>query len=127
MAELVLSRRGHRGLVAWQRAMDFAVSSLMLCECIPARSGAGLVSQLRRSAVSVPSNIAEGYDRPKSEYASYLRVARGSLREAETQLELLLRLRSAPSEQILTLLQDADELGRIIHGLKRSKETVTNR
>jgi four helix bundle protein len=107
--------------------MEFAVAVLNLCERIPTRSGAGLVSQLRRAAVSVPSNIAEGYDRPKAEYANYLRVARGSLREAETQLELLLRLSLAPTNRIISILGAADELGRIIHGVKRSAERASAR
>jgi four helix bundle protein len=107
--------------------MDFAVGVLTLCDRIPARSGAGLVSQLRRAAVSVPCNIAEGYDRPRAEYVNFLRVARGSLREAETQLELLLRLRAAPRDRVLVLLNDADELARIIHGIKRSNESALQR
>src|SRR5215831_10711893 len=106
--------RGYRQLVAWQKAMDLADRVLDICDRIPARRGAGLVSQLGRAIVSIPSNIAEGHDRPPGEYLSFLRIARGSLREAETQIELLGRRGLIRSETALALLQDADEVGRVL-------------
>lgn len=122
-------KSGHRGLVAWQKAMDLADRVLTLCDRVPPRAGVGLVSQLRRAVVSVPSNIAERYGRPKSEYLSYLRVARGSLREAETQLELLFRRGVLKTETAIELFGMADEIGRVIHGLTgrigRAHETVS--
>jgi four helix bundle protein len=72
--------RGYRSLIAWQASMDFAVRVLDLCDVIPVRTGAGVVSQLRRSVVSVPSNIAEGYDRPGPEQLVYLRHAAAACR-----------------------------------------------
>lgn len=116
---LRLPQAGHRGLIAWQEAIDLADQVLTMCDGISTRRGVGLVSQLRRAAVSVPSNIAEGYGRPRREYISYLRVARGSLREAKTQIELLLRRRAMKTEPALALLTLADELGRILHGLTK--------
>ena len=114
---LPLPEIGHRGLIAWQKAMDLADRVLSLCDRIPVRAGAGLVAQLRRAAISVPSNIAEGYGRPRAEYLIYLRVARGSLREAETQIELLFRRGIVKTETALDLFALSDELGRVIHGL----------
>jgi len=111
--------KGYRGLIAWQKAIDFADNVLTLCDAIPARRGAGLVPQLRRAAISVPSNIAEGHDRPTAEQLLFLRHARGSLWEAATQLELVRRRRLAKAESIDALLRDADELGRILHGYMR--------
>jgi four helix bundle protein len=108
--------RGYRGLTAWQKGMDFAVRVLDLCDAIPVRAGAGVVSQLRRSVVSVPSNIAEGYDRPAAEQSLYLRHARGSLWEAATQVEILDRRGRLKTETLVFLLEDADELGRLLHG-----------
>jgi four helix bundle protein len=108
--------RGYRALIAWQKAMDLAVHVLDLCDAIPIRSGAGVVSQLRRAAVSIPSNIAEGHDRPAAEQLVFLRHSRGSLWEAATQLEILERRRRVKAETFLSLLQDADELGRVLHG-----------
>jgi len=112
--------RGHRGLIAWEKGIELAVKVLDLCDAIPLRRGAGVVPQIRRSVISVPSNIAEGYDRPKGEYASSVRIARGSLREVDTQLEIMLRRGTARTETILALLCDADELGRITSGLADS-------
>lgn len=114
-----IPQTGHRGLIAWQKAMELAECALILCDAVPRRASIGLVPQLRRAAVSVPSNIAEGYGRPEQEYASYLRIARGSLREAETQIELLFRRGAVKTETALDLLALADELGRILHGLTK--------
>lgn len=111
--------RGFRGLIAWQKAMDFADGVLSLCDGISPRRGAGLVPQLRRAAISVPSNIAEGYDRPSAEQLLFLRHSRGSLWEAATQLELGLRRRLARDESFISLLSQADELARTLHGYMR--------
>lgn len=119
---LPLPKTGHRGLIAWQKAMDLAERVLALCDQVPSRAGVGLVPQLRRAVVSVPSNVAEGYARPKLEYLSYLRVARGSLRESETQIELLFRRGTVKTETALDLLALSDELGRVIHGLSKRIE-----
>lgn len=112
----IQASRGFRSLIAWQKALDLAVAVLDVCDAIPMREGAGVVSQLRRSVVSVPSNIAEGYDRSPAEQLSFLRHARGSLWEAATQLEILARRRRIKSETLTVLLADADEVGRILHG-----------
>ncbi len=116
-SRLQLPQTGHRGLIAWQKAMDLAEGVLILCDGVPNHESVGLLPQLRRAAVSVPSNIAEGYGRPKSEYGSYLRIARGSLREVETQVELLFRRGAVKTETAMTLLALSDELGRVLHGL----------
>jgi four helix bundle protein len=110
---------GYRGLIVWQKAIDFADNVLTLCDAVPLRRGAGLVPQLRRAAISVPSNIAEGHDRPAAEQLSFLRHARGSLWESATQLELAKRRRLSRTDAILGLLADADELGRTLHGYMR--------
>ena len=99
--------------------MDFADGVLGLCDGISVRRGAGLVPQLRRSAISVPSNIAEGHDRPSAEQLLFLRHALGSLWEAATQLELAQRRRLAKPETFTRLLADADEIGRTLHGYMR--------
>ena len=96
--------------------MDVAVRVLDLCDLLPPRSGAGVVPQLRRSVVSVPSNIAEGYDRPSAEQLVFLRHARGSLWEAATQLEILERRGRLKTETLRSLLDDADEIGRVLRG-----------
>lgn len=107
---------GLRDLVVWQKALDYADNALTLCDRVPARRGAGLVPQLRRAAISVPSNIADGYDRPAAEQLVFLRHSRGSLFESTTQLELVKRRGLARTESVIALLADADELDRALNG-----------
>ena len=111
---------GYRKLIGWQKAMDFADRVCLVCDSIPAKRGAGLVPQLRRAVISIPSNIAEGHGRQTQQFLGYLRIAKGSLQEAATQLELLLRRGAAKTETLSQLLRDADELGKILYGLMRS-------
>ena len=80
---------GFKGLDAWQSAMRLALDVYEATAGFPETERFGLVSQLRRSSVSVPSNIAEGYERgSRQDYRRFLRVALGSLAEVETQLLL---------------------------------------
>jgi four helix bundle protein len=80
-----------------------------------------LTSQLRRSATSVPSNIAEGEGRfTKADFKRFLSVAHGSLREAETQIEIGARLHYLPQFTADVLLDQAGKIGRLIRGLANS-------
>lgn len=81
--------RGHRSLVAWQRAMELVTEVYRVTGTFPKHELYGLVSQLRRAAVSVPSNLAEGYGRnSRNEFHHFIGQARGSLAEVETQIEI---------------------------------------
>ncbi len=81
----------------------------------------GLTSQLRRSAVSIPSNIAEGQGRGSDgNFALFLTQAQGSLYELETQIELSRNLKVMPSDEAQQILEQANEIGRMIHGLLRA-------
>ncbi len=83
----------------------------------------GLTQQIRRAAVSVPSNIAEGYGRGHSnDYVRFLRIARGSLYEVETQLILAHKLSYLDENQLENLLNDTNECCRMLHGLIKSIE-----
>ena len=83
----------YEDLIVWQRAMDLVEEVYKLVKLLPNEENYGLASQMRRAAVSIPSNIAEGYGRGTSaEYARFLGIARDSLYEAETQLEIAVRL-----------------------------------
>jgi len=82
-------------LFVWQRSMDLAVLAYEFTALLPTEERYGLISQMRRASVSVPSNIAEGWGRGTSsdrQFLSFLRIARGSLFELETQVELAKRL-----------------------------------
>jgi four helix bundle protein len=86
--------RSFRDLLVWQRGMELAELVYGVTASFPADERWGLVLQLRRAAVSVPSNIAEGFGRQsRPDYLRFLRTARGSLGEVETQIELAARLR----------------------------------
>lgn len=84
---------GHKDLVVWQKSMDLVVLVYETTERFPKEETYGLTSQMRRSAVSIPCNIAEGKRRKTdNEFRHFLRVAFGSAAELETQLEISLRL-----------------------------------
>jgi four helix bundle protein len=81
----------------------------------------GLTSQIRRSAVSIPANIAEGYGRKnRKEYLQFLYISQGSLRELETHLLLSLRVDLVSKSAITPLLDQCDLVGKLLHGLIRS-------
>jgi four helix bundle protein len=80
-----LFRLNHKDLILWRKAMDLAVRVHQSCTNFPRSEIHGLVSQLRRAATSIPSNVAEGYARRSTkEYIYFLHVARGSIAELET-------------------------------------------
>jgi four helix bundle protein len=114
----------YRELIAWQKAMDLVVAVYQVTLEFPREEAFGLTSQLRRAAVSVPSNIAEGQGRKSTkEFLHHLSMAYGSLCEVETQIvlsERLAYLEPAKSGRVLDL---AAEVGKLINGLSRSLST----
>jgi four helix bundle protein len=116
-----MASKNYRDLVAWQRAMDFVTHVYEATAGFPADERFALTSQLRRSATSVPSNIAEGEGRfTKADFKRFLAIAHGSLREAETQLLIAVRLCYLPQSSADTSLDLASEVGRLIRGLAKS-------
>jgi four helix bundle protein len=113
--------RSYRDLVAWQKAMDLVVAIYGLTRDWPREEVYGLTSQIRRAAVSVPSNIAEGQGRqsPK-EFLNHLSMAYGSLMELETQLVIAARLGYVAQDPCEATLAQANEVGRLINGLCNS-------
>ena len=110
--------RSCRDLAAWQKAMRFVTRIYLVTQNFPASERCGLTNQLRRAAVSVPSNIAEGQARSSSkEFHHFLSVSRGSVAEIETQSFITTALKYFPRETADSLLADADEVGRIVSGL----------
>jgi four helix bundle protein len=111
--------RGHRDLVAWQKAMDLAKKIYLLTHAFPKHEIYGLTSQLRRAAVSIPSNLAEGAARSgQREFGYFISTARGSLAEVETQIELAVFLNYIPQEAAKTVMGSISDLGRILIGLR---------
>jgi four helix bundle protein len=115
--------QNYRDLIVWQRAMDVVEGVYRLTKASPREEMYGLTSQSRRAAVSVAANIAEGQGRGgKAEFARFLWIAYGSLRELETHLIIALRLEFAAGNEIERLLEKASEVGRILRGLINAKQ-----
>ncbi len=111
----------HRNLVAWQIAMDLADAIYRTTSMFPKEEIYGIISQLRRAAVSVPSNIAEGAaGRTSQQFANFLSNAIGSLNELDTQLELALRLDYLTKERYEGLQKMVNQCLAVTYGLKKS-------
>ena len=114
----------YRDLVAWQKAMDLVERIYVATADFPREERYGLTSQVRRAAVSVPSNIAEGQGRRTSddEFVRFLQIAMGSLAELQTQLELAGRLHFLDKQRATALRSSSDEVGRLLSGLVKSRK-----
>ncbi|MFB2769833.1 four helix bundle protein [Pelatocladus sp. BLCC-F211] len=105
----------YREQFIWQFGIDLAVECYELTEYFPKSELYGLTSQIRRSSVSVPSNIAEGYGRrTKNEYIQFLHIALGSLRELDTQLIIAKRVKLADQQLFEPVLKKVDRLQGIL-------------
>jgi four helix bundle protein len=115
--------RRYTDLVAWQKAMDLVEEVYRLTRGFPKEELYGLSSQLRRSAVPIPSNIAEGHCRNgRREFVHHLSIALGSLGEVETQVLIAQRLGYINESGSANVAALASETGRIIVGLMHSLE-----
>ncbi|MGA7685979.1 MAG: four helix bundle protein [Terriglobales bacterium] len=113
--------RSYKDLVAWQKSMDLVTAIYKARRDFPKDEQFGLTSQLKRAAVSIPSNIAEGQGRlGEKEFRYFLGQAGGSLMEVETQLQIAQNLGYLESEKTGILLKACAEIGRILNGLLAS-------
>jgi four helix bundle protein len=111
--------KGHHNLEVWKRSINFVTKIYGLTEGFPKIEIYGLVQQMRRSAVSIPSNIAEGAGRnSKNEFKQFLSIAQGSIAELETQLIIAHNLGFVKEHEPLTA--ELDELSKMLIGLIRS-------
>jgi four helix bundle protein len=114
----------YRDLLAWQLAMQLTEHVYRATGAFPNKETYALANQLQRAAVSVPSNIAEGHARSSTkDYLRFISIAMGSLAELETQLELSARLDYIDQPKLGELLAVADELGRMLQGLRKSLQS----
>jgi len=105
-----------RDSIAWQRAMDLSTEVYLVTRAFPKEETFGLTNQLRRASVSVASNIAEGQGRlTTGEFIHFLGMARGSVLEVETQLDLALRLGLGNAEDVIAVQQRATQVARTIN------------
>jgi four helix bundle protein len=113
-----MDEKPHRRLVVWNKAMDFMVQVHTVTGRFPASEKFGIVSQMRRAALSIPSNIAEGAARKgRRDYVRFLYTARGSLSELDTQVEAATRLQYLTPKAAGDLQLRLDELSRMLNGL----------
>lgn len=110
-----------RELKVWQVSMDLAMYVYQLTAIFPDREKFGLTSQIRRSSVSIPSNIAEGAGRGTNpQFIQFLNIAQGSAFELETQLLLSQKMNFAPFESVQRSIDLLTEVQKMIYGLKKS-------
>jgi four helix bundle protein len=119
--ESFMKVRSYRELIVWQKAMDLVMVVYQLTCSFPHEEQYALGSQLRRAAISIPSNIAEGQGRNTTrDFQKYLSIAYGSLQEVETQILIALRLKYINEADSDDAMQQCSEVGRLINGLARS-------
>lgn len=110
--------RNYRELIVWQKAMDLVELIYQVTRQFPKEELYGLTSQIRRAAVSIPSNIAEGQARQSTaEFRNFLSIAQGSRAEVETQLMIAQRLGYLPQEKTEQILNLSEEIKRMIYSL----------
>jgi four helix bundle protein len=110
--------RSFKDLIVWQRSMDLAVRIYGITQKLPASEQFGLTSQLRRAAVSIPSNIAEGYGRQSTgNYRQFLSISRGSLMEIETQINICDRLKYVAQSDTENIFKEIIEISKMLTSL----------
>ena len=118
-----MARMGFRDLVAWQKAVDLAEEVYGLSSRFPRAERFGITNQMRRAAVSVSSNIAEGSGRGTTpDLRMFLSYARGSVKETESLLLVSLRLELVNEPQVAKALKLTDEISRMLSTLRKSLE-----
>ena len=116
----------HHNLLVWKRALAFVTHIYRMTAQFPAEERFGLVSQMRRAAVSIPSNIAEGAARnTRKEFVNFLYIAQGSASELETQLLICHELGFGDTDASSVLLKELDEISKMILGLQKSLNSAS--
>lgn len=119
--------KGFKSLIAWQRSKALAVCIYRLTEHGKWMRDYGLRDQIRRAAVSVPSNIAEGDERDGDvDSARFFRIAKGSLAEVRTQLEIAAEIGYLPDEEFQSLDDECEQISRILAALIRARKPVAS-
>ena len=111
----------YRDLVAWQKAMELTEHIYEVTKSFPKDERFGLTAQMRRSAVSIPSNIAEGFGRSHSrDFKRFLQIAKGSLFEFQTQAELARRMKWLGGQSCTAIRELSQRVDALLTGLIRS-------
>ncbi len=118
---------GHRKLTVWRKSMALVEHCYRLTEQFPRTEQFGLCAQMRRAAVSIPSNIAEGHNRrSRGAFSNHVGIALGSQAELETQVELAVRLGFVDAVAAEPTRSAAAEVGRLLHGLAAALEPASS-
>ena len=113
--------KDHTDLIVWRKAMTLVEEVYKASREFPKEEVYGLRSQLRRAAVSIPANIAEGHGRKSTkEYAHHISIAYGSLMEVETHVEIAFRLGYIDEAKSKGIREMSSEVGRLLNGLAKS-------
>jgi four helix bundle protein len=118
---VAMAGKNYRDLIVWQKAMELVMLVYRSTKSLPKEEVYGLMSQMRRAAVSIPSNIAEGQGRnTKRDFRNFLSIAMGSLRELETQILIAKGLNYFTEATTTQLCNLTETVGRLIRGLAKS-------
>ncbi len=111
----------YKDLIVWQKSIVLVTKIYSVTQAFPASEKFGIVSQLNRACISIPTNIAEGWGRESTKnYLQFLRISRGSLMETETLLLISKNLNFIQEKEYQELLSDVEEVGKILQGLIKS-------
>jgi len=113
--------QSYKDLIVWRKSIELVALIYKITEQFPKSEMFGLTSQMRRAAVSIPSNLAEGYARKHcAEYVQFVRIAYGSGAELETQLILTKKLGFARDKELANIVSLLDEIMRMLNRLSSS-------
>ena len=119
-----MTQRSYKDLQVWQKSIDFVEAVYRIAASFPRSEEYGLVSQLKRAAISIPSNIAEGsVKRSSLDFIRFINISRGSVAEIETQLIIAKRLEFIDHSKFELLTKDLEEISKMLFGLRTSLET----
>lgn len=116
-----MALQSYRDLEVWQKSVELVISAYQLAKQLPDEEKYGLISQIRRAAVSIPANIAEGYGSTyRGEYLRHLSIAKGSLYELETHFVIAVRLNFVDREETKNIWDIAQDVGKMLNRLMQS-------
>jgi len=123
-----MNKEPHKNLLAWQKGMDLVMDIYKITDTFPKTEVYSLMSQMKRCAISIVSNISEGSAyKSNLKYSYFLSISLGSIKELDTQLEIAFRLKYLDEIQFKKIQNDLSEVGGLIFGLKRSIDLKSNK
>jgi four helix bundle protein len=121
MTKPATKTRSHRELIVWQRAIELIEEVYQVTERLPGKEMYGIIAQMRKAAVSIAANIAEGHGRRATrDYARFVSIANGSLREVQTYAEICVRLRYLSGAQLTRTIDLGEQVGKMLTKLREA-------